>query len=146
MRSAVAAATAALLAAVFVAPSVLAQDNVIKRRQQAMKLMGEQADVGAAVMKGQAAFDAAKAATMFQTFKEQIVGYAALFPPGSDKGDTKALAAVWSDRKGFEAAIASFEKVVAENAAAGVTADGFKAAFTAVGGECRSCHQNFKAR
>lgn len=143
---AAAALFAAVAAAVFLAPALAAPDDVIARRQAVMKRMGEQAEAGGAIVKGQAAFDAAKAAAMFQAFKDQMAGFSALFPEGSQAGDTKATAAVWSDRKGFDAAIAAFDTAVADNAAAGATPAGFKAAFTAVAGECRSCHQGFKRR
>src|SRR5487761_2715394 len=33
--------------------------------------------------------------------------FPSLFPPGSDKGKTKALPAIWSDRSGFEKAAAN---------------------------------------
>lgn len=146
MRSAVATASALLLVAAFLAPSVLAQDNVITRRKAVMKQMGEHADAGGDILKGKASFDAAKAAVIFQSFKNGISGFTDLFPEGSDTGETKATAAVWSDRKGFEAAAAAFAKAVADNAAKGTTADGFKTAFTAVAGECRTCHQTYKSR
>ena len=135
-----------LLAGLAAAGPVLAQGGPIGARQQAMKAMQDQAEIGAAILKGQAPYDAAKAALMFKTFGDGIKGYASLFPPGSDKGDTKAQPAIWSDRAGFEAAIAKFEQLVAENAPKAATADGFKAAFVAVADGCRSCHQGFKAR
>lgn len=141
-----AALTVAAVAASLAIPAALAQDNVITRRKAVMKRLGEQSEIGAAILKGQAPYDPAKAATMFQVFKDGMPGFGALFPKGSGTGDTKAAAAIWDNPQGFEAAIASFEKAVADNAAAAATADGFKAAFTAVGTECRACHRAFVNR
>lgn len=124
----------------------LAQSGPIGERKQAMKAMQDQAEIGAAMVKGQAPFDAAKAAMIFQTFGDKIKGYGSYFPPGSDTGDTKAQPAIWSDRAGFDAAIAKFGQLVADNAAKAGTADGFRSAFVAVTDGCRSCHQSFKSR
>lgn len=137
---------AAAVVGLVAATAATAQTNVIQQRRAAMKAIGEQTEVGAAMLKGQAPFDAAKAALIFSTYKEKMVGFDKLFPPGSDKGETKATAAVWSDRAGFDAAIAKFDKAVADNASNATSADGFKAAFTAVAENCRSCHQSFKSR
>lgn len=137
---------AAALVGLVAATAATAQTNVIQQRRAAMKAIGEQTELGAAMLKGQAPFDAAKAALIFSTYKEKMVGFEKLFPPGSDKGETKATAAVWSDRAGFDAAIAKFDAAVADNAPKATSADGFKAAFTAVAENCRSCHQSFKAR
>lgn len=139
------ALAAAFLTAVIAVPA-LSADNVIKQRQAIMKRIGEQTDLGADMLKGKVAYDPAKAAAIFASYKGALSGVAALFPPGSDTGDTKATAAVWSNRAGFEAAIAAFDKAVADNAAGAGTADGFKTSFTAVANTCRSCHQDFKSR
>lgn len=139
------ALAAPLLVAGMTLPAVSA-DTVIKERREIMKRIGEQTDIGAAMLKGQTAYDPAKAAAIFASYNAALSNYAALFPPGSNTGDTKATAAVWSNPAGFEAAIAAFDKAVAANAAGAGTADGFKASFTAVATNCRSCHQDFKSR
>ncbi len=147
MRFKVTAALLAGLAAATATFSVAHADNVIQQRQTRMKEMGAQMKVGADMAKGTIAFDATKAAEIFKTLQTSMDGYVSLFPEGSDKGETKALAAVWTDRAGFEAAVASFNKVAAEGVATGATDEAaFKTAFAAAGEGCRSCHQTFKAR
>lgn len=141
-----ASAVTLLIAGIAAAGPALAQSGPIGERKQAMKAMGEKAEMGAAILKGQAPYDAAKAALIFTTFAEGSKGFGQLFPPGSDTGDTKALPAIWSDRAGFDAARAKFQQLVADNAPKAGTADGFKAAFVAVADGCRSCHQSFKGR
>lgn len=71
-----------------------------------------------------------------------------LFPEGSDKGDTKALPAIWSDHAGFVKdadALAVAAMKLAADAKAGKR-DVMLADFKAVGEACRSCHQKFKAK
>ncbi|MFG1357536.1 c-type cytochrome [Xanthobacter pseudotagetidis] len=135
-----------LLAGLAAVGPALAQSGPIGERKQAMKAMQDQAEIGAAILKGRTPYDAAKAALIFKTFGGRMKNYGTLFPPGSNTGDTKAQPAIWSDRAGFDAAIAKFGQLVADNAPKAATADGFKAAFVAVADGCRSCHQGFKAR
>lgn len=138
--------TAAVVAGLVAATAAYAQTNVIQQRRAAMKAIGEQTDIAASILKGQVPFSVDKAELIFQTYKDKMVGFEKLFPPGSDTGETKATSAVWTDRAGFDAGIAKFNQAVADNAAAGVTEAGFKTAFTAVAETCRSCHQTYKSR
>lgn len=130
----------------FVAVTAGAQSDPIKERQAIMKQIGDQTGAGAAMLKGEAPFDAAKAAAIFKTYTEGGAKFGTLFPEGSDKGDTKALPAVWSNRAGFDAELAAFNKAVAAGAPNIATADGFKNAFSAVAQTCRTCHSTYKAR
>jgi cytochrome c556 len=70
------------------------------------------------------------------------------FPPGSDKGNTKALPAVWSDRQGFEAKAKDFQAAAEKLAEVLKTGDAAAAAaqVKAVGDACGACHRTFKAR
>ncbi|WP_234050052.1 MULTISPECIES: cytochrome c [unclassified Xanthobacter] len=139
--------TAAIVGGLVAATAAYAQGNVIQQRRAAMKAIGEQTDIGASILKGKVPFSTDKAQLIFQTYKDKMVGFEKLFPPGSDAGETKATAAVWSDRAGFDAAITKFNQAVAENAAKGVVDEaGFKTAFAAVAENCRSCHQTYKSR
>lgn len=124
----------------------VAQEGPVAQRKALMKEIGQKAEMGGNILKGQAAYDPQTAAAIFKTFADNIKSFGSLFPPGSDTGDTKALPAVWSDRAGFDAAIAKFEKAVADNAPNAGTESGFKVAFMTVAESCRSCHQSFKAR
>lgn len=72
----------------------------------------------------------------------------ALFPEGSDFGETDALPAVWDDPETFaarsqdnyDAAVALHEAAESGDQAAIV------AGFRAVGQSCRSCHEDFRRR
>ncbi|TCT04704.1 c-type cytochrome [Aquabacter spiritensis] len=129
-----------------VSGAAIAQSDPIAQRKAAMKQIGDQTGIGAAMLKGEAPFDAAKAALIFKTFAENGAAFGTLFPAGSDKGDTKAAPAIWSDRAGFDAELAKFNAAVAQNAAGASTADGFKTGFTAVAATCRTCHSTYRLR
>ncbi|WP_341988872.1 cytochrome c [Azorhizobium sp. AG788] len=139
----------ALLAALLVplaATVVVAQTDPIKDRKAVMKEIGDQTKVAGAMVKGEAPYDAAKAAAIFKTYADGAAKYGALFPAGSDAGDTKAAPAIWSDRAGFDAALAKFKADIAANVGAIGTEAGFKTAMAAVGDNCRTCHQTYKLR
>ena len=56
---------------------------------------------------------------------------------------TEAKLEIWSDRAGFDAATMSYVKAKEELKA---TADeaAFKAAFPALGGTCKACHEKYR--
>jgi len=70
------------------------------------------------------------------------------FPPGSDKGETKALPAVWSDRAGFEKAANALAEAADRLAAAAKAGNGEAVAteVKAVGDACTACHRTYRAR
>ena len=72
-----------------------------------------------------------------------------LFPPGTEKGhDTKALAAIWSDRAGFEKAAANYADAAKtlQAAAKADDKDAFAAAFKQTGKACGACHKKFRQK
>jgi cytochrome c556 len=71
-----------------------------------------------------------------------------LFSPGSDKGDTKALPAVFSDHDGFVKAGMALNAAGLKLAAAAEANDkaAFAAAFGEVGAACGGCHRTYRAR
>jgi cytochrome c556 len=71
-----------------------------------------------------------------------------MFPPGSDKGDTKALPTVWSDMPGFlaasKAADAAYDKLAVAAGSGDLAA--VTAAFGEAGKACGACHTKFRAK
>ncbi|HLO75036.1 MAG TPA: cytochrome c [Magnetospirillum sp.] len=68
------------------------------------------------------------------------------YPEGSDKGETKAKANIWTDRAKFqEAGKKSYGAAVAlvEATKAGDQAKSVEA-FKALGGTCKACHEEFR--
>ena len=126
--------------------AVMAQSNPIAERQQAMKAVGAATREGAAMAKGEAAFDSAKAQAIFKTYADAARKMPALFPDSSKTGgETTAAPKVWDDQAGFKAAFAKFET----DAAAGATVaslDGFRTAFGAATKNCGACHEVYRVK
>ncbi len=70
------------------------------------------------------------------------------FPEGSDKGETRAKAEIWQDmptfqQKGKDAYMATVNLVkAAEGGDKGAQIEAFKA----LGGACKACHKQFRAK
>lgn len=120
--------------------------DVIQVRQAGQDLLaGDFAGIRAVVMlKGDVKTlqrPALAMARWMKTFPSQ-------FPPGSDKGNTKALPAVWSNTTGFtkdaDDMVAAAQKL-ADAAKAGDSAV-VATQIKAVGDTCNACHENFRQR
>lgn len=123
----------------------VAQD-VITERQEAMKSVGSAMRVVGGMARGNVEFDAQAALTAFTTMNEVAGRYGSLFPEGSETGgDTKAKETIWSDREGFDAAVAKFEvDTAAAVAAAPATFDEFRPVFGSVAQNCGACHEVYQ--
>ncbi|MDP1963859.1 MAG: cytochrome c, partial [Reyranella sp.] len=71
-----------------------------------------------------------------------------LFPAGSDKGETKALPAIWTDMAGFQAASKASDAAYDKLAVAAGSGDqaALAAAFADTGKTCGACHDKFRAK
>lgn len=125
---------------------VMAQSNPIAERQQAMKAVGGATREGAAIAKGEVAFDAVKAQAIFKTYADSAKKLETLFPDSSKTGgETTASPKIWEDQAGFKAALAKFET----DAAVGATVanlDGFRTAFGAATKNCGTCHEAYRIK
>jgi cytochrome c556 len=127
-----------------VSSQVVAQDDVIEKRQKAMK--GNSADVKA--IKG--AVESKDYATI-ETKAKDIMGTAdkipSLFPKGSTAGKTKATPAIWEKSDEFAKSAKNLSKASGELASAAKSNDDSAVAekFKAVGEACSSCHKAFRA-
>ena len=70
------------------------------------------------------------------------------FPEGSETGmETEAAPAIWSDRAGFDAAVAKFKAAAdAGVAAAPADLDGLKAVFGPLTQNCGACHETYRLK
>lgn len=123
-----------------------AQADVIKARQENRKQTAAamRAIKGIIDAKGPttgAVEQAAKLKTLEAAFVKQ-------FPAGSDKGETKALPAVWSDMAGFAAASKAADAAYDKLAVAAGSGDmaALTAAFGETGKACGACHDKFRAK
>ena len=140
-------AAALSFTAVFAMSTALAMEPQ-EDRQASMKKVGGATGAISKMVKGEVPFDQAAAIAAFTTMNEVAAGYVALFPEGSETGfETEAAPTIWSDRAGFEAAVAKFEA----DTAAAMTAmpadtDALGASFKTVAANCGACHEVFRTK
>lgn len=119
----------------------------IADRKALMKERGGLIGQLAPIAKGEKPFDAAAVLAALQGLAANGAKFdvEALFPAGSETGDTKASPKIWEDMAGFNAAEDKFEAAVAAAIAAPAQdLDGFKAQFGAVASSCGGCHQTYR--
>lgn len=118
----------------------------VSLRINMMKQNGAAMGLAAAMVKGEAPFDARVAQAAFRTMHAVSLGFGSQFGGGKDtEYNTRASDKIWDDADGFRAANDSF---LAETAAA-IEAnpqdiDSFKASFGKVAGNCQSCHETYR--
>lgn len=68
------------------------------------------------------------------------------FGPGTDKGETRALPAIWTEQAKFKESADKMQSEVAKLSAAAKTGnlDAVKTAFGAAGETCKACHDGFR--
>jgi cytochrome c556 len=128
-------------------PIVARADDPIADRKANRKQVAELAKQIKAVV--DAAGPAADVVAPARKIVELETAFVKDFPAGSDKGDTKALPAVWTDWKGFEAAsnnLTAQATKLADLGAAGKPADEIKAQFGDMGKACGGCHNTYRAK
>jgi cytochrome c556 len=124
----------------------LAQGDVIKQRkdnrQAVRQAMG--AIKGVIDAKGPTSGAVAHAAKL----KELEMAFVKMFPPGSDKGETKALPVIWTDWAGFEAASKNADMAYDKLAVAAGSGDmaALGTAFGDAGKACGACHDKYRAK
>lgn len=121
-------------------------EDAIKYRKAALTVMATHFSRVGAMANGRVPFDAKVAADSMAIVETMSKLPWEAFGPGTDKGDTRALPAVWTEQAKFKAAS---EKMQAEVARLNVAAktgnlDAIKAAFGAAGGSCKACHDDFR--
>ena len=138
-------AVAAIVLGVGVA---IAQQDPIAKRKTLMKANGDQAKIGAAMMKGEAPFDLDKAKKVFATFEDAAAKMPSLFPDNSKTGgDTAADPKIWETMDDFKARFAKFGADAKEAVSKVTDLDSFKAAFGNIGkNDCGGCHEGYRVK
>jgi len=127
--------------------AVAAQSDPIAQRKAAMKEVGAQTKTGAAMAKGEAPYDQAKAQAMFATYIDAAAKLPALYPPNSKTGgDTAALPAIWENKADFEARYKKLGDDAKVAQASVKDLDTFKATFSAITKNCGGCHEMYRAK
>jgi len=138
--------------ALAVATTAMAQpkpESFVKQRQSAMTLISWYFGPLAGVAKGEKPFnkdDAVRATTnLVALSKMPWEGFAA----GTETvGNTKALPVIWTKAADFKKAGDNMQAEMVKLAAAASAGDeaGFKKQFGVVGGACKACHDDFRAK
>jgi cytochrome c556 len=148
MKTALSIALAAL--AVITAAPAMAQfqkpEDAVKYRKASFTVMAAHFGRIGAMANGRVPFDAkvaAENAALVETLSKLPWD---AFGPGTDKGDTRALPAIWTEQAQFKAGVEKFQAEAAKLNAAAKTGnlDAIKTAFGAVGQSCKACHDNYR--
>jgi cytochrome c556 len=135
-------------AAVLLLPTgpAVAGDTPQEARHEVMEDVGGAAKPIGKMLKGEQEFDAATAMESLETWAGAAKVFGEMFPPGSESGyDTEAKSTIWSDRAGFDAALADFARATdAAIAANPRDLDGLKAAAGPVFKTCKGCHEGYR--
>lgn len=135
----------AALSVAVVAAAAYAMEDPVKTRKWLMDANGAAAGAGAAMLKEEIPFHPGVGKSVFMTMHGVAYSYGDYFPPGSDKGDTKAGPKIWEDAAGFAAALAKFQQDTdAALAADAQDLEAFKTAFGQVAENCKACHDAFR--
>jgi len=128
--------------------AVAAQSDPIAARKALMKSNGDQAKVGAAMVKGEAPFDLVKAQAIFTTFADSAAKAPALFPDNSKTGgETAALPAIWENKADFEARFTKFGAAAKAAQSAVKDLDSLKATWGGlVKDNCGGCHEKYRQK
>jgi len=126
----------------------IAQQDPIAARKALMKANGDQAKIGAAMMKGEAPFDLDNAHKIFAAWEDAAAKMPSLFPDNSKTGgETAADPKIWENMDDLKARFAKLG-TDAKDAVAKVTdLDSFKAAFGSIGkNDCGGCHEKYRVK
>ena len=136
--------SALVVASLLLATPSYAGGDAAVERQSLMKLNGGATRTLAGMVKGQAPVDAEKAQAAMNILNAAALGFGYMFPEGSQTGaETEAAPAIWSDRAGFDAAVAKYVK---DTTATITDMDSLKAAFGAAASNCGSCHKAYRTK
>jgi cytochrome c556 len=140
--------TLAALAVVLGVSAAVAQSDPVKTREDLMKANNNGAKSVVQMVKGQKPFDAKVVEAAFTQWADTAKQLPNLFPDNSKTGgDNRASPKIWENKADFNAKIADFAKVVADNKAKAVASlDGLKVAVGAVGKSCGDCHETYRLK
>jgi cytochrome c556 len=132
----------------FCAGAAIAEQDPIEARRALMKANGDQAKIGASMMKGETPFDLDKAHRVFAAFEEAATKAPSLFPDNSKTGgDTATKPEIWENMDDFKARLAKLGADAKDALVKVNDLDSFKAAFGAIGkNDCGGCHEKYRIK
>lgn len=147
------AAAAALTAGLMVAATpAIASDAAIKGRKGYFQAVAFQMGGLAAIAKGEVEYEASSAQRLADSLAAlSQVDVGLMFVDGTDNetlpGQTRALDMIWNNTTGFAARGLEFREAAQELAAnAGDGLGALRGGIGKVGGTCKACHDEFRAK
>ena len=113
-----------------------------------MKANGDQANIGVAMMKGEAPFDIDKVHKIFAAWQDAAAKMPSLFPDNSKEGgETAADPKIWANMDDVKARFAKLGADAKDADAKVMDLSSFKAAFGNIGkNDCGGCHQQYRIK
>ena len=134
------------LAGAFAAQAESEPEDLIKYRQNVMKSSGANAAAATAIVQGKVSEFKERLRDHAQALVTSTKNIPALFPKGSDFGETEALDAVWKKPDDFakrakdaQAKAVAFEKAVAAN-----DTKAYAAKLKDLAESCKACHKDYR--
>ena len=130
----------------FVLSAANAVDSPIEKRHELMEDVGEAAKPIGLMMRGDREYDWEVVLTSLKTFDSVSHEFGDLFPEGSETGgNTEAAPAIWTDREGFDEALAMWREATGEAIAAEPqTLDDARPSLGGVFKTCKNCHDGYR--
>lgn len=145
-RIAPASAALGLALSALVLPA-LAAEGPVAERQALMKQVGGAMKTLGGTAKGAVAYDAAAVKAAFMSMHEAAAAFGKHFPEGSEAADSEASPKIWTDREGFDAALAKFQTDTTKAVeAAPADKDAFMPVFGQVASNCKACHEAYRVK
>jgi len=137
---------AGLLAALPAAAQFQKPEDAIKYRKAAFTVLGTHFSRIGAMVNNRVPFDAKVAADNAAIVATMASLPFAGFGPGTDKGDTRAKAEIWTEMDKFRAGGTKMQEESVKLAAAAKSgnADTLKAAFGEAAKTCKACHDDYR--
>ena len=139
------------LAVVLLGAGIAAADpNLVTTRIQLMKDNGKSMAAFSQMVKGDKPYDQAAVDVALAQLDESAKKLPTLYPASiKDVKQTSEYTPspkIWSDKAGFDAAIATFAKAVTEAKGKIKDADSLKAMLPSIGKSCSGCHETFRVK
>jgi len=128
--------------------SLYSAEQDIKNRQNAMQQVRESVKVLFPMAKGKTEYDDFVVISMLEQMLAAAKPYASYFPEQPEVGvSSEAAETIWTDRSGFEKALAKFlTDIEVAVLAEPETLEDFKPLFADITSNCQSCHQVYRMK
>ena len=121
--------------------------GIVKERMDVMKDIGKRTKAIGLMVRGKTRFDAQKAKAAAQVIGDHAKHIPMMFPKGSIKGPSEALANIWEDWPEFQRLARDLERYAKELALENDLSKGRTAEFyKQIQSTCRGCHKDYRKK